>query len=106
LSVHEKFLRYTRLDAEVQGHIHAGLRSAPTSKRYQRWYTAHLIELQDARDAAKAEWDAVKPPPPTRREKLISAANGHPDNEATHAARNICRKHGIDFSCTTEGTTS
>ena len=103
MSDREKFLKYSRLDAEVQGHIHAGLRSAPTSKRYRRWYESHLVELQDARDAAKVAWDAVKPPPSPWRERLIAAANGHPDNQSTQAARNVCRKHGIDYQQTEEG---
>lgn len=105
MSAHEKFLQYSRLDAEVQGHIHAGLRSAPTSKRYQRWYYSHLTKLQDERDIAKAEWDAVKPPPPSRRERLIDIANGHPDNPSTQAARRLCRKHGFDYQQTEEELT-
>jgi hypothetical protein len=38
-------------DFEVLGHIHAGLRSAPTSKTYRRWYERKTRELQASRDA-------------------------------------------------------
>lgn len=35
--------------------------------------------------------------PPTRFEKLISIANGHPDNESVIAARRILDKNGINY---------
>ena len=35
--------------------------------------------------------------PPTRTEKLISIANGHPDNESVIAARRILDKNGINY---------
>ena len=35
--------------------------------------------------------------PPTRIEKLIDTARGHPDNESTQAARRILEKRGIDW---------
>jgi len=88
-------LKYLALDAEVQGHIHAGLRSAPETKTYKRWYARKLTELQDARDAAREEWRKVAPPEPTYREKLIAGANGHPDLESTQAARRLCERKGI-----------
>ncbi|MDL2223101.1 hypothetical protein LJB98_03280, partial [Bacteroidales bacterium OttesenSCG-928-M11] len=34
---------------------------------------------------------------PTREESLIKTANGHPDNEATQAARRVLDKRGIDW---------
>ena len=34
---------------------------------------------------------------PTRMEKLISSANGHPDNESVMASRRICEKRGINW---------
>lgn len=90
-------LKYLSLDAEVQGHIHAGLRSAPTSKVYKKWYTKRLIELQDARDAAREEWRKVAGPEPSYREKLIMTANGHEDLASTQAARRLCDKKGIKY---------
>lgn len=92
-----KHLAYINAEAEVQGHIHAGLRSAPTSKSYHRWYWRRLGELQDNRDVARAEWEKVKPPEPSRAERLISSANGHPDLASTHAARRLCEKRGINW---------
>lgn len=35
--------------------------------------------------------------PPTRNEKLISTANGNPDNECVIAARRLSEKKGIDW---------
>ena len=35
--------------------------------------------------------------PPTRIEKLISTANGHPDNESVLAARRLLEKRGISW---------
>jgi len=90
-------LKYLSLDAEVQGHIHAGLRSAPTSKVYKRWYEKRLVELQDARDKAREEWRKVAPPEPSYRDKLIMAANGHEDLESTKAARRLCDKKGFKY---------
>lgn len=90
-------LKFLALDAEVQGHIHAGLRSAPTSKTYKRWYQRRLVELQDARDAAREEWRKVAPPEPTYKEKLVMAANGHPDLESTQAARRLCERKGVQW---------
>ena len=34
---------------------------------------------------------------PTQEEQLIEVANGHEDNEATHAARRCCAKRGINW---------
>jgi hypothetical protein len=35
--------------------------------------------------------------PPTRIERLIRTANGHPNKEATQAARGLLDKSGIDW---------
>lgn len=35
--------------------------------------------------------------PPTIEERLVEQANGHEDNEATHAARRCCAKRGINW---------
>lgn len=94
----KKRLRFIALDAEVQGHIHAGLRSAPTTKTYQRWHEKKLKELQDARDVAREEWRKVAPPEPIYREKLITAARGHDDLDSTQAARRLCASKGIEWS--------
>lgn len=44
--------------ADVDGHIHAGLRSMPTTKTFARRYEKRLRELQDARDATVADYRA------------------------------------------------
>ena len=81
-------------DADVQGHIHAGLRSAPTTKTYRRWNERRLAELQAARDATKRMYEAaiasgtVKPLLPS----LERTAAGHPDNPSTQAAQRVIAK--------------
>ena len=96
MSISAKRSKWVTLNSEVQGHIHAGLRSAPTTKSYRRWYDKRLRELQDARDEAKRDWDAVKPVV-SRKERLIASANGHPDLSSTKAAIRLCKKHGIRY---------
>jgi hypothetical protein len=90
-------------DADVQGHIHAGLRSAPTSKTYQRWYQKRLRELQNARDETKRRYEAsiasgeIAPPREMSRiERLREISKGHPDNAATQAAIRMLAKLGLD----------
>jgi len=102
MSVKDLRLKFLTLDAEVQGHIHAGLRSAPLhNKAYVRRYKRKLTELQDARDAARADWRKVCEletiVQPSRREGMVIAANGHDDLESTQAARRLCVKNGWDW---------
>jgi hypothetical protein len=80
-------------DADVQGHIHAGLRSAPTTKTYKRFFERKLRELQAARDATVARYRAGlaagefrAPAPPS----LEETARG--DDEAAAAARRVLAK--------------
>ena len=93
-------------DYDVQGHIHAGLRSVPDSKTYKRWYMRRLQELQDRRDAmrdqARHMYDEAiergEIRKPTRLESLKEKAQGHPDNTQVMAARRLLRKnYGISF---------
>lgn len=80
---------------DVLSHIHAGLRSAPTTKTYSRWNDAELARLQReasaslaAYEAAVARGDVIRPPKPTIEEK----AAGHPDLESTKAAKRLLEK--------------
>lgn len=82
-------------EADVQSHIHAGLRSAPTTKTYARWNKRKLAELQDAQDATVAAYEAAvdageieRPKPLTLEER----AAGHPDNPSTQAALRLLAK--------------
>lgn len=84
--------------AEVDSHIHAGLRSAPPWKTYRRWYFRRLRELQDARDetvrlyrAAVASGEIIEPPKPTMEE----IAQGCPDNAAVQAAKRCIEKRRL-----------
>lgn len=86
---------------DVDGHIHAGLRSKPTTKTYDRWYQKTMKDLQDRRSAGveayvKAKEDGLVREP-NRIELLKAAARGHPDNASTHAARNVLKKYGIEW---------
>jgi hypothetical protein len=85
-------------DYDVESHIHAGLRSAPTTKTYKRWFEKRLNDLQGARDYAKAEYakaiasGEIVVANETRRERLMRLAEGHPDNESVQAARRLLAK--------------
>lgn len=97
----EQFAKKHRMvtTADVDGHLHAGLRSKPQTKTYDRWFNAKLTELQAARDATMTAYQAAvqrgeirTPESLSRREKLEISAAGHPDNEATQAARRLLAK--------------
>jgi hypothetical protein len=58
----------------------------------------NLIERRE--ELRKEYWEKVNTGelrPPNRLEKLISIANGHPDNESVIAARRILDKNGIKY---------
>ena len=94
----EQFARKHGLitDADVQGHIHAGLRSAPTTKTYARWNAAKLAELQQARDATRAAYNEAISRGEIRKpdywERIEAKANGHDDNPSVQAARRLLQK--------------
>lgn len=82
--------------ADVQSHIHAGLRSMPTTKTYKRSNERRLNELKAARDetmrlyrAAIADGEIREM---TSEESLLATANGHEDNSAVQAARRVLAK--------------
>lgn len=82
-------------DADVEGHIHAGLRSKPTSKTFARFFSRKLRELQDARDEARSLYrqaiergELVEPARRTTEE----IAGGLPELESTQAAIRILAK--------------
>lgn len=82
--------------ADVESHIHAGLRSRPTTKTYQRWFDARMRQLQDGRDEAVRRFRAA-----VAAGEIVDAdadvdlerkAGGHPDNRSTQAARRLLAK--------------
>ncbi len=80
-------------DHDVLSHIHAGLRSMPTTKTYRRFYDRTLAMLQAQRDAtiaayrlAIANGEICAPEPPT----LEQIAEG--DTQAAEAARRVLEK--------------
>jgi hypothetical protein len=81
--------------AEARGHIHAGLRCAPSTKRFRRWYEAETRRLlAEADQTARAYGAAIEAgriaAPP--RATLEQIAEGHPDLASTHAARRVIEK--------------
>ena len=84
--------------ADVQAHIHAGLRSAPTTKTYVRWNKRKLEQLQDERDATICAYRAaitageIKEPKQTGLDALREKAAGHPDNPSVQAAKRLLAK--------------
>ena len=82
-----------KTSADIQGHIHAGLRSAPQTKTYRRFFERVLKELQDSRDrtlelyqAAIERGDIVPPKPQT----LEEVAQG--EGPAAEAAQRVLLK--------------
>lgn len=82
--------------ADVQSHVHAGLRSKPTTKTYQRRFDAELRRLQAGRDEAVRRFRAA-----VAAGEIVDAdsdvdlerkASGHPDNPSTQAARRLLAK--------------
>jgi len=80
---------------EARGHIHAGLRSAPPTKRWRKWYeseTRRLLEEAGRTErlyhAAIEAGEIIAP----ARASLEEIANGHPDLESTNAARRVLEK--------------
>lgn len=80
---------------DVDSHIMAGLRCAPRTKTYRRYYDRKLAELQEKRNATKAAYDLAiaegrirRPAPLTLEEK----ASGHPDNPSVQAAIRLLEK--------------
>lgn len=87
--------RWLETRAHVQGHIHAGLRSAPTTKTYRRWYERELRRLIAAsQETERAYAEAIASgeivgPDMSRVAQLERTAAGHPDNPSTQAARRL-----------------
>lgn len=81
--------------ADVQSHIHAGLRSAPTTKTYKQSFAKKLEELQRMRDFTIERYEHAiatgiikRPAKPTREE----IAAGDPTLPHVQAARRILEK--------------
>lgn len=82
--------------ADVDSHIHAGLRSKPLTKTYDRWNKRTLANLQTARRLAQvfyqAEIAAGRIRDFTSQERTELNATGHPDNLSTQAALRVLAK--------------
>lgn len=81
--------------ADARSHIHAGLRSQPTTKRFRRWYAAETSRLLAAAGdtarlyAESIEAGEIAAPPPASLEQI---AAGHPDLASTQAAMRVLAK--------------
>ncbi len=91
----EQYARATHgtTSADVESHIHAGLRSMPTTKTYKRFFERKLAELQDKRDATTAAYRAALESgevvaPPKRSLEEIATGEG----SAAEAARRVILK--------------
>lgn len=80
-------------DADVLGHIHAGLRSVPPTKTYRKFFADKLAELQAKRHATLEAYEAAidageiaRPPTPTLEER----AKG--EGPAAEAAQRLIAK--------------
>lgn len=91
----EQYAKMTKgkTSADVQAHIHAGLRSMPTSKTYKRFFDRKLAELQDAADRTRADYYAaiergeIAPPPQRSLEETADR-----DDAAGEAARRVLKR--------------
>jgi hypothetical protein len=80
-------------EADIESHIHAGLRSMDKAAltRYRKTLKQMHAQIQDATHAYQALIEAgiiTRPVEPT----IDAIASGHPDNPATEAARRILAK--------------
>lgn len=71
-------------------------------KKLEKDADIHANQYSENRKKAKAEYKKLVQEgiiiPKTREERLIQTARfGHPDNDATKAARRACEKRGIDW---------
>jgi hypothetical protein len=81
--------------ADARSHINAGLRSAPQTKTYQRWYKSETERLLAAASeterlyrAAIEAGEIAEPAPATLEER----ANGMPELASTQAAIRLLEK--------------
>jgi hypothetical protein len=80
-------------DHDVESHIHAGLRSAPTTKTHKAFYERKLRELQAKRDDTRAAYDRavasgeIVPPAKPTLEEIASG-----EGQAAEAARRLIAK--------------
>lgn len=70
-------------------------------KRAMKSFQAELDSVWRLREKLRVEFEAKIAEGsirlPSYKEKLIFAANGHPDRMDTKAARNLCEKKGISW---------
>lgn len=71
-------------------------------KKLEKDADIHADQYSENRKKVKAEYKKLVQEgiiiPKTREERLIQTARfGHPDNDATKAARRACEKRGIDW---------
>ena len=68
---------------------------------WQKFQDDRAKEYYSMREKLIAEYKRIYGEQPINKvEELIKSANGHEDNECTHAARRVCEKRGINWSLT------
>lgn len=64
-------------------------------------YHAEVAAKYDEREWLRAEYELQVAAgliiAPSKIERLLKAASGHPDNPATQAARRLLEKYGVDY---------
>lgn len=82
---------------EVSSHVHAGLRSKPTTKTYQRWFDRRFAELRAAADETERLYaeaiergEIAAPEEETHTERLLRASQG--EGPRAEAARRVLAK--------------
>ncbi len=86
--------------ADVESHIHAGLRSRPRWKSWARWFEAKLAELRAAADETLRDYesalergDVLPPVEETPAERLRRKAEGV--GPAAEAAKRLLAKKSV-----------
>ena len=75
------------------------MKTLRAQKRWEKFQYDRAQAYYKARAQKIAEYKSIYGEQPIDRVKeLISAANGHPDNESTLAARRVCEKRNIDWN--------
>lgn len=93
--------RGLKTDYDLRSHIHAGLRSAPTTKTYARWDEQETARLMSqAAETCRLYEEAISRGEIARPKKpsLDEIAAGDPDNTATQAAKRLLAKRAARAS--------
>jgi len=89
-------------EAALHKNIQPGRAKEDALKRQAEKDSALIKRRDELREEYKAKVAAGEIREPTRTEALIKTANGHPDVEATQAARRLLKKRGVEWEAKAE----